>query len=206
VVQFPIGEELFDLFFNARTGYRAQFRYGWENGAAENAHLVTVLRTEIEACRQVQFSCRRLSQSFDDVGAMTAALQDIVKSLDPTLSKVWVCDRLIRKGGGLQDLNVSRSEPDLVFNNKCEPWRSLCADESNAWLDLKGAFMGDAGLYQLKDPAVRAARIGRPRDSVNSDAGSMTPNERLERTAEKRGQPGKRNVTRRVIERAVPDP
>jgi hypothetical protein len=47
VVQFPIGAELFDWFFNARTGYRAQFRYGWQKGLSENAHLVTMLRTEI---------------------------------------------------------------------------------------------------------------------------------------------------------------
>jgi hypothetical protein len=87
---------------------------------------------------------------------MNAGLQDVVKSLDPELSKVWVCDTLIGNVGGVQNLIVSRSEPDLVFSSGCEPWRSLCADESNAWLDLKGAFIGDVGLYQLKDPKVRA--------------------------------------------------
>jgi hypothetical protein len=156
VVQFPIEGQLFDWFFNAHTGYRAQFRYGCENGSAENARLVTILRDEFEGCMQGQVSARCLSPSFDDLGPMAATVQDILVSLDPLLSKLWFCERLIGPDGGVKDLHVFRTGPKLVFDNGCEPWSSLYADESNAWIDLKGAFVGDGGLYQLKDPAIRA--------------------------------------------------
>jgi hypothetical protein len=156
VVQFPVGEKLFDWFFNARTGYRAQFRSGCENGSAENARLVTILRGEVEGCMQGQVLARRLSSSFDDLGPMAATVQDVLVSLDPALSKLWFCEGLIGLDGGVKDLHVFRTGPKLVFDNRREPWSSLYADESNAWVDLKGAFVGDGGIYQLKDPAIRA--------------------------------------------------
>ena len=156
VVQFPIGEQLFDWFFNAHTGYRAQFRSGCENGSAENARLVTILRGEVEGCMQGQVSARRLSTLFDDLGPMAATVQDVLVSLDPVLSKLWFCERRIGPDGGVKDLHVFRTGPKLVFDNACEPWSSLYADESNAWVDLKGAFVGDGDLYQPKDPAIRA--------------------------------------------------
>src|SRR5690349_7081010 len=40
VLQFPVAQQLFDWFFNAHTGYRAQFRLAWENGLARNQALI----------------------------------------------------------------------------------------------------------------------------------------------------------------------
>jgi hypothetical protein len=154
VVQFPIGARLFDCFFNARTGYRAQFRCGC--GAEENARLVAMLRREIEVCAQKDVAARRLSCLFEDVGEMVASVQDVAVSLDPALSKVWFCGKLIESSGGVEAVSVFTTGPRLLFDDGCEPWCSLYAEEGNAWLDLKGAFVGKSGRYQPKDPGVRA--------------------------------------------------
>lgn len=159
VVQFHLGERLFDWFFNGHTGYRAQFRIGCENGVAANALIVTALRNELQGCIGDTVSARRLSSSFDDLGSLVAPSQDVFVSLDPSLSKVWACDRLIGPEGGVTDLYVSRSGPKLLFDEGREPWSSLHADEANAWLDVKGAFVSHEVLYQLKDPALRAQRL-----------------------------------------------
>jgi hypothetical protein len=159
VVQFHVGDQVFDWFFNGHTGYRAQFRVGWENGAAANALIVTALRNELQERLGETVSARLLTCSFDDLGPMVARSQDVLVSLDPLLSKVWACDRLIGSDGGVTDLYVSRSGPKLLFDEACDPWSSLHADEANAWLDMKGAFVCDEGLYQLKDSAFRAQRL-----------------------------------------------
>ena len=159
VIQFPVGEQLFDWFFNSRTGYRAQFRRGAEYGTRQNALLTAMVRREMEASRLFPVAARRLTSTFDDHGPMMASAQDFLASLDPPLSKVWFCGRLVRVAGGVEDLTVSSSTADLAFRSDCEPWRSIYADEANAWLDVKGAFVSASGLYQLKDPALRAQAL-----------------------------------------------
>ena len=65
-IQFPIGRQLFDWLFNGRTGYRAQFRIGCENGHVENARLVSELRAELSLSVSRQITARRLSYDFKD--------------------------------------------------------------------------------------------------------------------------------------------
>jgi hypothetical protein len=43
IVQFQVSPELYDWFFNARTGYRAQFWINPETGAAFNSRIVDAL-------------------------------------------------------------------------------------------------------------------------------------------------------------------
>jgi hypothetical protein len=156
VLQFPVGEQLFDWFFNSRTGYRAQFRKGAAYGNDQNSLFITMMRRELEVCTLFPVAARQLSRSFDDHGPVMASAQDFLTSLDPSLSKVWFCARLIRVTGGIEHLRVFCSTPDLAFRGDCAPWCSVYADESNAWLDIKGAFVSASGLYQLKDPGLRA--------------------------------------------------
>jgi hypothetical protein len=47
VLQFHVGEKLFDQFFNARTGYRAQFRRGWQTGLSYNRELIETMRDSV---------------------------------------------------------------------------------------------------------------------------------------------------------------
>ena len=156
VVQFPVGEQAFDCFFNSHTGYRAQFRKGAEHGSEQNSLLISMLRRELEAYESDSILARRLTCSFDDRAPMTASKQDVLASLSPPLSKVWFCAKLIRHNGGIDELTVFSSTPDLVFRGGFAPWRSVYAEDPNAWLDVKGAFVSSSGLYQLKDSMFRA--------------------------------------------------
>lgn len=156
VVQFPVGEQIFDWFFNSRTGYRAQFRVGAEHGNEQNSLLIGILRREFHAFESGSISARRLSSSFEDRGPISASIQDVVASLSPLLSKVWFCAKRIRQDSGVEEVTVSTSTPDLIFSSDCAPWRTIYAEDPNAWLDVKGAFVSPTGLYQLKDPMLRA--------------------------------------------------
>jgi len=59
VIQFYVGQPLFDWFFNATTGYRAQFRIGWQNGLARNEALIQMLRQPLEAIADRKISIWR---------------------------------------------------------------------------------------------------------------------------------------------------
>src|SRR5438445_9097971 len=116
-MQFPVGERLFDWFFNANTGYRAQFRRGSSFGSAQNAALITVLHRVFKSCNLHEVPARRLSSEFDDLGPMTANAHVVLMSLAPSLSKVWFCGRRIGRYGGVEDMSVFQSTPDLVFRS-----------------------------------------------------------------------------------------
>lgn len=155
IIQFHVGRQLFDWFFNAHTGYRAQFRHRWEDGHAYNAELVYRLRDELKSVEQKEITVRRLNALFEDCGTLRSHGNRILDSLDPELSKVWFCKKLIRPEGGISILRVDLSGPRLTFNDY-DSWGAPYAQESDAWLDLKGAFLGGTGLYQIKDPIRRA--------------------------------------------------
>lgn len=155
IIQFHVGQQIFDWFFNAHTGYRAQFRHRWEDGQAHNVELVYQLRDELKSIEQKEITARRLNALFEDCGTVRSHGNRILDSLDPELSKVWFCKKLIRPEGGISILRVDLSGPRLTFNDY-DSWGAPYAQESDAWLDLKGAFLGDTGLYQIKDPIRRA--------------------------------------------------
>jgi hypothetical protein len=155
IIQFPVGQQLFDWFFNAHTGYRAQFRIGWEVGLAFNAELVGMLRDELALDLDANIEVRRLNSSFEDIGYESAPRSRILKSLAPRLSKVWFCRKLIGKDGKVQNLLVDISGPRLIFD-EYESWAAPYVDESDAWLDLKGAFVAECGSFQIKGPIRRA--------------------------------------------------
>jgi hypothetical protein len=158
VVQFYIGQPLFDWFFNAATGYRAQFRIGWRNGLARNCALIQMLRQPLEAIADKEISVWRFTRTFEDRGLEQVTIGRIVQSLDPALSKVWCCDTLIRPERMASALEVFRTGAGLLIDG--EERQALTANDANAWLDVKGAFFGDGDrLYQTKDPVVRAHNL-----------------------------------------------
>lgn len=158
VVQFYVGQPLFDWFFNATTGYRAQFRIGWKNGHARNCALIQMLRQPLEAIADRQISVWRFTRTFEDRGVEQVTIGRIVQSLDPALSKVWCCDTLIRHERMASALDVSRTGAGLLIGG--EERQALTASDAHAWLDVKGAFFGDGDrLYQTKAPMVRAQNL-----------------------------------------------
>jgi len=160
VLQFPVARQLFDWFFNAHTGYRAQFRLGWENGLARNQALIELLRVPLRAAGAMEIAARRLSWTFENRGLGPTSMSRVLTSLDPYLSKVWFCKKLMQADGQVTDLRVELSGPRLPFDDY-DSWASVIADEGECWLDVKGAFVGPRGLYQLKDPAYRAQEMQR---------------------------------------------
>jgi hypothetical protein len=158
-VQFNVGEELLDWFFNAQTGYRARFRLSWQNGLLMNEGLIGDLRSLLAQPPNASLPCRLLSPSFSDVGDTTVTSERFAHSLDPNLSKIWACAKLMDGNGSLKDVALGLTTPPLVLPDG-QRWLAISQDELDAWLEVKGAFMKPTGLYQPKSPAVRAKAIG----------------------------------------------
>jgi hypothetical protein len=158
VFQFPLGLQLFDVFFNALTGYRAQFRIGMSNGSEKNADLIRELHGELERVGTTPVTIHRLDSRFIYKASHRGTIAEIARTLDPSLSKVWACEKLIGVCGEVDDLFVSRTGPKLLFTDS-ESWSSLYPESGEGWLDVKGAFLGEGGPYQLKSPEFRAAGL-----------------------------------------------
>ena len=101
---------------------------------------------------------RHLTPQFDDCGALRVSRSQIFASLDPALSKVWFCARLLSPDGRIRQLPTGTVGPRLVLPDGTR-WAAVSRDESDAWLDIKGAFWGSEQLYQPKDPIARAKKL-----------------------------------------------
>ena len=77
VLQFLADPLLSDHFFNANTGYRAQFRYGWARGHAFNRALIVAIRHEIIATPSEVLCARRRVGRFDDCGEIHVSSEQI---------------------------------------------------------------------------------------------------------------------------------
>lgn len=158
VVQFPLGRPLFDQLFNSTTGYRAQFRIGRTNGLEMNAQLIRTIVDELRPLADAFIVIHRLKFDFTYKDSAPGKISRVTSTLDPQLSKVWACEKLIGKSGQIQELFVSRTGPKLVFPDT-DSWSSLSPEDENGWLDVKGAFLGPTGAYQPKPPEERAEML-----------------------------------------------
>ena len=103
-LQFHIGETLSDQFFNAVTGYRGEFRRGWQHGLRYNGSLIEGVRAIVAEYSKPKFAARRLNSKFEDIGAMEVTREQLVAGLVPDLSKVWFCACLIEGDGRVSQL------------------------------------------------------------------------------------------------------
>ncbi|SER84600.1 hypothetical protein SAMN04244573_04439 [Azotobacter beijerinckii] len=159
VVQFPLGTLLFDWIFNSTTGYRAQFRIGRANGLAMNAQLIGEVTAELGRFATTDEVIHRYTSEFTYKESTQGKVSRVAATLDPKLSKVWVCEKLIGNTGQIENLFVSRTGPKLVMPDT-DPWSSLYPEDADGWLDVKGAFVPPTGQpYQLKSPEERAAKL-----------------------------------------------
>jgi hypothetical protein len=159
VVQFEIGSRLFDWFFNGRTGYRAHFRAHYACGLEFNAQIIELLRSQMNKVLPNTISARLLNSCFEDVGAIQIASADLFNSLEPSLSKIWLCANRLRHDGGIEELATGVVGPKILLQEGIR-WPAFYLDQdSEAWLQLNGAFVGAAGLYQPKDPIIRAKHL-----------------------------------------------
>ncbi len=159
VIQFPLGTSLFDWFFNGTTGYRAQFRIGGANGLAMNAQLIGELAAELGRFATTDVVIHRFTSEFTYKESTPGKVSRVAATLDPKLSKVWVCEKLIDNTGQVENLFVSRTGPKLLIPDT-DPWFSFYPEDADGWLDVKGAFVSSMGQsYQRKSPEERAAKL-----------------------------------------------
>jgi hypothetical protein len=185
IVQFQVSVDLYDWFFNARTGYRAQFWRGSAIGDAFNTYLVSRLREKILKRSSRGISARRvivtpIGDSKEEwcEGAIEVDEDFVARSLHVELSKIWICEWLARRNGDGPSVNLGfavlsaagRCLPRLLIarwgeakspqGDVGEGTRAPFPIEEHAWLDIKGAFIDSNGLpTQLKPPSKRAEDI-----------------------------------------------
>jgi hypothetical protein len=157
VVQFGLGAELFDWFFNGRMGYRAHFRAHYECGLKFNGQLIDALRGILDTELQDTATGRELDDRFEDVGEAPIGKTFLIASLVPDLSKVWFCTRRIRPQGGTELLPTGLLGPRILLGDGS--WAAPYREEDASWLDIKGAFLGETKVYQPKAPLQRAKKL-----------------------------------------------
>ena len=158
VIQFMVGADVFDWFFNARTGYRAQFRVDPARGLDFNSQIVDALRRRLSSLPWEAVTGRSLNGCFEDCGAVEIPKSFLVASLVPDLAKIWFCGKRIRGAGGIELLPTGVVGPKIEIEGN-QRWATIYRDGADAWLELKGAFRGQSGPYQTKDPACRARKL-----------------------------------------------
>ena len=163
IFQFPVMPELYDHFFNSRTGYRAQYWIAPEQGQDANAEFVRAVCRAISAALPDRFAAREIKTEDDwtgrkdwDVGDRKILRSFFMESFAHPAAKIYICERLILgQIGPLQSVSLDDA-PRLVV----EGWttaRALCPDPLTL-LDVKGGFVGGE---QPKDPWGRALQLHR---------------------------------------------
>ncbi len=185
IVQFQVSPELYDWFFNARTGYRARFWIGPEVGIAFNKQIAQVLGEVSDRrlpatvpVRKIEVNIESCSRQETDVGAMEIPRDELLASLAPDASKIWIGERLYsREGGAVTEigfatlLDAEQSPAKLCVprwaetinpksGEKGEGLRAPYPTPENSWLDLKGGFLDTEGKPgQIKPQDQRANQI-----------------------------------------------
>jgi hypothetical protein len=154
VIQFFIGERLFDWFFNARTGYRAHFRAHYLCGLRFNDRLITELRHVLDAALGDSVPGHEVDRAFDNLGEIQIAKSFLLTSLAPEWAKASYCSKRIPDAQCLP-LGIGKK----IQLGDGSQWQALCPSDADCWLQITGAFNGSDGLYQPKCPIKRAMRL-----------------------------------------------
>jgi len=99
VAQFWVGSKLLDWFFNSANGYRAQYRADPEVGLRYNDAIIAEARQLLLDLLPPVIAVRVLTPIFEDAGEKNVATRAWSRSLQPELSKVWMCGALIQTDG-----------------------------------------------------------------------------------------------------------
>jgi hypothetical protein len=145
IIRFPVERDLYDVFFNSRTGYRAQFWRSPKQGVSANAYLVANLLAEL--CDMPEWPMRE---------NWTLTREIAMPSLVCTGAKVWVNEADYR-------VNFIQSRRLIVPQWRQDTrniWERCCAPlPDDCWLDLKGCFVEGREVRSSKDRSERANQI-----------------------------------------------
>jgi hypothetical protein len=168
ILQIPVTRDLYDHFYNGRSGYRAHYWVSPDVGNDFDQHLVCLLRQAITDHMRPTVNGRRIEVKFDnsrdeyDVGQCPITRDFALQSLVPESSKVWICERLITGEMGCLPFVLF---PYMVHGPKLivDKWKTsqdgLCAP-CGGWLDSKGGFVDESGkAMPSKDRNDRAKKL-----------------------------------------------
>ena len=173
IVQFRVTPTLYDWFYNGRTGYRAQFWISPDTGMKFNNRSLTAVVKALTERLAEAIPVRRISVRDDgascDVGEIIAyPREELLRSLTPKISKIWIGEQLIQTSmGPMKDvLTLLHKAEKLcvrgwpVEGEGCEGLRALLPCPEYCWLDVKGGFLSAKGEPdQIKSPRGRAQQI-----------------------------------------------
>jgi hypothetical protein len=150
IIQFQVDPDLYDEFFNSRTGYRAQYWQSVGRGVDANAFLVVNLLAEI---------C-----DLDPWPTGWSLKRDFaMRSLLCAGAKVWISEKFV---GHTDTLVRIYNSPKLAVpqwrpEEEQPPGRARAArlPPNLCWLDLKGCFLDGESIRRPKDPFDRAGKI-----------------------------------------------
>lgn len=151
VIQFYLGRDLYNWFFNGRTGYRAHFYADYRFGLELNEKLVKTLRNRLHDTLPDSISVWEMQRN----NTVSVSKSVIINSLECRMSKLWYCTKFIDNRDTGNDIYSLTSKISLCGERE---WAAPDSDEAWAWLDLKGAFLSheNAERYQSKGPVHRA--------------------------------------------------
>ena len=155
VVQVRVSPELFETFFNSSIGYRAMFRRGPRIGSATNAALVNAVQSTLLTALPETVDAHLTKVGPEWIGRTAIPRATFLRSLDPSLAKVWYSTAQIGSKGGIRPLpfGVSDGKIDVGLPDH---WAEIRQDAQDCIIEVKGAFVGSCGLFQFKDPELRA--------------------------------------------------
>lgn len=122
LAQVPLGEEIFDQFFNGRSGYRAQFYLSPEEGVLYNRDVLQGLRTAVVSAYSQQ--------------PLPVSVDLMLRSLDGPHSKIWVFGE---KAAFDEAPKLSLTPPRWIKNNGNRGLRAPLP--KHLMIDIKGAFI-----------------------------------------------------------------
>lgn len=155
VVQVHVEPEFFATFFNSSAGYRAMFRRGSQIGSATNAALVSAVRSALEMRLPETANAHVIRTGPKWVRREPIARSTLVRSLDPSLAKVWYSTAEVVPKGEIRLLPTGVSDRKLDVGLP-EHWVEILQNPRDCIIEVKGAFVGSCGLFQIKDPQSRA--------------------------------------------------
>jgi hypothetical protein len=158
VVQFRVTVELFESFFNSSAGYRAMFRRGPRIGSATNAAIVASLNKLLLDSMPETVTAHQVEVGPKWIGRTKIPKSMFLRSLDPSLAKVWYSTAELRPNGEvrLMPTGVSDGKIDVGL---AHDWKEIRQNPEDCILEAKGAFVGPCGLFQRKDPELRALTL-----------------------------------------------
>lgn len=158
VVQFRVSPELFEAFFNSSIGYRAMFRRGPRIGSASNAALVASVKELLSGSLPETVTAHLIEFGPKWNGRTPVAKAEFLRSLDPSLAKLWYSTAEVRPDGAIRFMPTGVSDGKINVG-LAHDWAEIHQDPEDCILEAKGAFVGPCGLFQLKDPELRARTL-----------------------------------------------